>query len=226
MLNLVFGWKIILQIEKWAKCHLLLKCGLKTSTYDIWFLCALFASNFLFFKVFMGYLWVSLILLDLFLISRSYLLIWVFGRFSCKFWDFWIFIWSIIPNQNWTCDSWQISGQSEFWKRGQSADKRRTVCRSWKMFTRGSVERFQRKKLYSGRSASHRCNRSASDTPMVCPLSRSWTVRQGSADSPPVLKKSTRGGFSSGLMLKLDCGRSAHGLQTVRSCFFQVDPGS
>ena len=29
VLNFAFGWKIILQIEKWAKCHLLLKCGLK-----------------------------------------------------------------------------------------------------------------------------------------------------------------------------------------------------
>ena len=83
VLNLAFGWKNFLQIEKWAKCHLLLKCGLKTSTYDIWFLCALFASNFLFSKAFMGYLWVSLILLDLFLISHSYSLIWVFGWCSC-----------------------------------------------------------------------------------------------------------------------------------------------
>ena len=79
VLNLAFEWKIILQIEKWAKCHLLLKCGLKTSTYDIWFLCALFASIFWFFKAFMGYLWVSMILLFLFLISHSYSLIWVFG---------------------------------------------------------------------------------------------------------------------------------------------------
>ena len=83
VLNLAFGWTIFLQIEKWVKCHLLLKFGLKTSSYDIWFLCALFASNFWFSKAFMGYLWVSLILLDLFFISRSYSLIWVFGWCSC-----------------------------------------------------------------------------------------------------------------------------------------------
>ena len=40
-----------------------------------------------------------------------------------------------------------------------------------------------------GRSAGHRCNRSASDTLVVCPLSRARTVRPGSTDSPPVLKK-------------------------------------
>ena len=44
--------------------------------------------------------------------------------------------------------------------------------------------------------------------------------------SASVEKESTRGGFSSGLMLKLDCGQSAHGPRMVRSCCFQVDPGS
>ena len=83
VLNLVFGWTIFLQIEKWVKCHLLLKCGLKTSSYDIWFFCALLGSKFWIFEAFMGYLWVFLILLDLFLISRSYSLIWVFGWCSC-----------------------------------------------------------------------------------------------------------------------------------------------
>ena len=42
--------KIILQVEKWATCHWLLKYDLETSTYGIWFLCALFASNFCFLK--------------------------------------------------------------------------------------------------------------------------------------------------------------------------------
>ena len=31
-----FGWKIILLIGKWATCHWLLKCDLKTNTYGIW----------------------------------------------------------------------------------------------------------------------------------------------------------------------------------------------
>ena len=47
-----FGWKIILHIGKWVKCHWLLKNDLKTSTYDIWFLCILFVSFFWFLKQF------------------------------------------------------------------------------------------------------------------------------------------------------------------------------
>ena len=58
VLNLAFGWKIFLQIEKWAKCHLLLKCDLKTSSYDIWFFCAPLGSKFWIFEAFMRYLWV------------------------------------------------------------------------------------------------------------------------------------------------------------------------
>ena len=88
VLNLAFGWKIFLQIEKWAKCHLLLKCDLKTSSYDIWFFCAPLGSKFWIFEAFMRYLWVFMIPLNLFLNSYCNLFIWVFGRFSCKIWDF------------------------------------------------------------------------------------------------------------------------------------------
>ena len=88
VLNLAFEWKIILQIEKWAKCHLLLKCGLKTSTCGIWFFHALLVSIFWTFEVFLSHLWVFMILLVLFLNSYCNLFIWVFGRFSCKIWDF------------------------------------------------------------------------------------------------------------------------------------------
>ena len=73
VLNLAFGWTIFLQIEKWVKCHLLLKCGLKTSTYDIWFLCALFASNFLFFQSFYG-LFMSFLDFTWFIFDFSFLL--------------------------------------------------------------------------------------------------------------------------------------------------------
>jgi len=38
-----------------------------------------------------------------------------------------------------------------------------------------------------GRSADHRFNLQASDTPMGCLLSNVRTVRQGSADSPPMV---------------------------------------
>ena len=38
-----------------------------------------------------------------------------------------------------------------------------------------------------GRSADHRFNLQASDTPMSCLLSNARTVRQGSADSPPMV---------------------------------------
>ena len=83
-----FGWKIILHIGKWVKCHWLLKNDLKTSTYDIWFLCILFVSFFWFFEAILSHLWVFMILLVLFLNSYCNLFIWVFGRFSCKIWDF------------------------------------------------------------------------------------------------------------------------------------------
>ena len=98
VLNLAFGWTIFLQIEKWVKCHLLLKCGLKTSSYDIWFFCALLGTKFWIFEAFMRYLWVFMIPLNLFLNSYCNLFIWVFGRFSCNIWDFWIFIWAMIQN--------------------------------------------------------------------------------------------------------------------------------
>ena len=114
VLNLVFGWKIILQSEKWVKCHLLLKCGLKTSTYDICFLCALFASNFWFFKAFMGYLWVSLILLDLFLISRSYSLmsLWMVFMLVLRFLECYL---SNNPNSKLKLWKLKNSGLSEIW---------------------------------------------------------------------------------------------------------------
>ena len=92
-----FWMKIILQVEKWATCHWLLKCDLKTNTYGIWFLYALLVSFFWIFEVFLSHLWVFMILLDLFLNSCWNLLIWVFWRFSCNIWDFWIFIWANDP---------------------------------------------------------------------------------------------------------------------------------
>ena len=55
----------------------------------------------------------------------------------------------------------------------------------------------------SGRSVDHRCNRLASDTPVVCPLSKAWTVRQGSVDSPPVLRKIYQRQFQSGVFVKI-----------------------
>jgi len=78
-----------------------------------------------------------------------------------------------------------------------------------------------------GRSTDHRFNLQALDTPMGCLLSNTRPVRQVSAESPPVLKKNLPVVvFNSGLMLKLGCGRSAHGLRTVRSWCFQEDPDS
>ena len=115
VLNLAFGWKIFLQIEKWAKCHLLLKCDLKTSSYDIWFFCAPLGSKFWIFEAFMRYLWVFIIPLNLFLNSYCNLFIWVSGRFSCNIWDFWIFIWAMIQNWSWNWENWQNSDLSDFW---------------------------------------------------------------------------------------------------------------
>ena len=148
-----FWMKIILQVEKWATWHWLLKYDLKTNTYGIWFLYALFASNFWIFKAFTGYLWVFMILLDLFLNSCWNLLIWVFWRFSCNIWDFWIFIWAMIPNWGWNWESWHNSGQSEIWYCGQSAGKGRTVRRSLDLSTRGSAEKFSTSEIHCGQSA-------------------------------------------------------------------------
>ena len=153
MLNLAFGWKIFLKIEKWAKCHLLLKCDLKTSSYDIWFFCAPLGSKFWIFEAFMRYLWVFMIPLYLFLNSYCNLFIWVFGRFSCNIWDFWIFIWAMIPNWGWNWESWYNSGQSEIWYCGQSAGKGRTVRLSLDLSTRGSAEKFSTLEIHCGQSA-------------------------------------------------------------------------
>ena len=41
-----FGWKSVLQVEKWAKCHWLHKCGLKSSACAIWLSYASFGLHF------------------------------------------------------------------------------------------------------------------------------------------------------------------------------------
>ena len=47
--------KIILQVEKWATCHWLLKYDLKTNTYGIWFIYALLVLIFWIFEPFMSF---------------------------------------------------------------------------------------------------------------------------------------------------------------------------
>src|SRR6185312_7883161 len=69
----------------------------------------------------------------------------------------------MIPNCSWNLESWQNSGLSEIWYCGRSAGKRRTVRRSCDLFTRGSAEKFL--------------------TANFLPR----TVRQRTADGPPVL---------------------------------------
>lgn len=61
-----------------------------------------------------------------------------------------------------------------------------------------------------GRSAGHRCNWLASDTPTVCSLSKARIVRHWTADSP--LLDSFTGFF------EYAGGRSAQGPRTVRPC--------
>ena len=104
-----------------------------------------------------------------------------------------IFIWAMIPNWSWNWESWQNSGLSEIWHSERSAGKRRTVRRSWELFTRGSAEKFSTWKLHSGRSAKGpRTVRGSSVHPASfgytggMPLSKKRTVRRRSADSPPV----------------------------------------
>ena len=110
--------------------------------------------HFLFhFSEFLSHLWVFMILLDLFLNSCWNLLIWVFWRFSCNIWDFWIFIWAMIPNWGWIEKVGTNSGQSEIWYCGQSAGKGRTVRRSWNLLTRGSADKFSTAKIHCGQSA-------------------------------------------------------------------------
>jgi hypothetical protein len=43
---------------------------------------------------------------------------------------------------------------------------------------------FSAAKICSGRSSSHRCNRLAADTPVMCPLGKARTVRPRTADGP------------------------------------------
>ena len=50
-----------------------------------------------------------------------------------------------------------------------------------------------------GRSADQRFNLQASDTPMGCLLSKSRTVRQRSADGPPLVRKIEQWQFQSGV---------------------------
>ena len=50
-----------------------------------------------------------------------------------------------------------------------------------------------------GRSADHRFNLQASDTPMGCLLSKSRTVRQRSADGPQLVRKIEQRQFQSGV---------------------------
>ena len=151
-----------------------------------------------------------MILLDLFLNSCCNLLIWVFWRFSCKIWDFWIFIWAMIPNWSWIWESWQNSGLSKIWYSGRSAGKRRTVRRSWDLFTKGSALKFLTTKLHIGRSAKGPWTVHLSS---VHPasfgytsgllLSKARTVRHRSADSPPVLGRIYQGQFQSGVSVKI-----------------------
>ena len=70
-----------------------------------------------------------------------------------------------------------------------------------------------------GWSAGHRCNRLASNTPVVCLLSKSWTVRHGSADGPQVLRKIWTEAVFSGDLLEFYKGRrSTVRSRTVRAC--------
>jgi hypothetical protein len=83
------------------------------------------------FGAFLGYLWFLLNLASFILFSWSHMFLMSFGMHSCWFCNIWKYLWAMIQIQSWMCKSWQNSGQSEFWKRGRSAGKRRTVRRSW-----------------------------------------------------------------------------------------------
>ena len=96
--------------------------------------------------------------------------------FSCCFCIVWKHLWAMIPIQSWNCERWQNSGLSEIWKCGRSADKRRTVRRSWDLSPEALQKDVSAEKYTAdgpprdrGRSAGHRYNRLASDTPVVCP---------------------------------------------------------
>ena len=52
-----FWMKIILQVEKWATCHWLLKYDLKTNTYGIWFIYALLVLFFWIFWAIYEFSW-------------------------------------------------------------------------------------------------------------------------------------------------------------------------
>ena len=70
-----------------------------------------------------------------------------------------------------------------------------------------------------GRSADHRFNLQASDTPMGCLLSKSWTVRQWSADGPPLVRRIYHRQFQSAVRSNFsDADGPLRGSRTVRSC--------
>ena len=108
----------------------------------------------------------------------------------------------MIPIQSWICESWQNSGQSEFWKRGWSAGKRRTVRRSQKLLRRGSAERSPATELYCGLSA-------------IGPRTVRRSVSRTTADGPPMDRGQSAWGQLPRFLSApadgptMDCGRSA-----------------
>ena len=103
----------------------------------------------------------------------------------------------MIPNWSWNWESWQNYGLSEIWHSGRSAGKRRTVRRSWELFTRGSAEKSSTGKLHSGRSAKgprtvRQCweefTRGKIQSDGSVKIQRR-TVRQDTADSPLLDRK-------------------------------------
>ena len=88
-----FWTKIILQVEKWATCHWLLKYDLKTNTYGIWFIYALLVLIFWIFETFLNHLWVFLILLDLFfdfLLILAHISLWMIFMLVLRFLEFYL----------------------------------------------------------------------------------------------------------------------------------------
>ena len=117
-----------------------------------------------------------------FLLKLAHMSLWMVFMLVLIFLEFYM---SNDPNSKLKLRNLKNSGLSEIWWCGQSAGKRRTVRRSWDLFTRGSAEKFLTAEIHCGRSAKG-----------------PRTVRQRIADGPPEAVQNSTEAVSVGLQCK------------------------
>ena len=151
-LNLVFGWKSFCKLR-----NELLVIDFSNVTWKlilmafvlICTLCFKFLNFQSMYGVFMSFLDFTRIIFE-FLFLLTHMSLWMVFMLVLRFLEFYM-----SNDRNSKLKLWNLknSGLSEIWWCGQSAGKRRTVRRSWNLFTRGSAEKFSTAKIHCGRSA-------------------------------------------------------------------------